>query len=257
VDSEINGNGNAYDFGARMYDARLGRWWSVDPEFKKYPSFSSFVSFINNPLIFIDPNGDTIRVYGSKDEQWLTVGFLQTLTNDKLTVKNGIVQIEKMGGANKDSNFTLGTELIRELVSHKKQLWIVQNEIGKNSAETSGVGDVSNVYNGVGFHAQVNIDLTRESKLLTENEITKKTQRTVTPREITLSHELIHALMIMNGTLAKEGEYESYEYKNQEGKLVTDQAEIEELYTVGIKGSRKFTENKIRKEHNLPKRVKY
>jgi RHS repeat-associated protein len=59
VDSEINGNGNAYDFGARMYDSRLGRWWSVDPQFATQADQSVYKSFLNNPILFADPNGET------------------------------------------------------------------------------------------------------------------------------------------------------------------------------------------------------
>ncbi len=29
MDNEKNGNGNTMDFGARIYDSRLGRWFSV------------------------------------------------------------------------------------------------------------------------------------------------------------------------------------------------------------------------------------
>jgi RHS repeat-associated protein len=57
VDSEINGNGNAYDFGARMYDSRLGRWWSVDPKLVDFTSWSSYNFGFCNPAHLIDPDG--------------------------------------------------------------------------------------------------------------------------------------------------------------------------------------------------------
>ncbi|GAB4450666.1 MAG: hypothetical protein OHK0036_09780 [Bacteroidia bacterium] len=64
-DNEIYGVGNAYDFGDRMYDARLGRWWSVDPEFKKYTYLSPYTSFGNNPVYFIDKKGRTLEPGGN------------------------------------------------------------------------------------------------------------------------------------------------------------------------------------------------
>ena len=36
-DNELYGEGNAYDFGARINDPRLGRWLSLDPLAAKYP----------------------------------------------------------------------------------------------------------------------------------------------------------------------------------------------------------------------------
>lgn len=45
--------------GSRMYDARLGRWIKVDPLFKKQPGWSTYKAFLNNPIIYQDPDGDT------------------------------------------------------------------------------------------------------------------------------------------------------------------------------------------------------
>ncbi len=60
-DDEINGEGNVYDFGARMYDARLGKWLSLDPLQAKYPGLSPYNFCANNPIIFVDDDGKDFR----------------------------------------------------------------------------------------------------------------------------------------------------------------------------------------------------
>lgn len=54
----MKGNGNSYDFGARMYDSRLGRWLTIDPLVKKYPGLTPYQFSFNCPTIFKDPNGE-------------------------------------------------------------------------------------------------------------------------------------------------------------------------------------------------------
>jgi RHS repeat-associated protein len=49
--------GTSYDFGARLYDSRVGRWWSLDPLAVKYPYASPYVFGLDNPIYFLDPNG--------------------------------------------------------------------------------------------------------------------------------------------------------------------------------------------------------
>ena len=48
---------NWYDYGARHYDAALGRWLVVDPLAEKYYSTSAYGYCLNNPVLLVDPNG--------------------------------------------------------------------------------------------------------------------------------------------------------------------------------------------------------
>ncbi|MCR9174355.1 MAG: hypothetical protein NXI10_17800 [bacterium] len=61
-DDELKGNGNSYDFGARLHDPRVGRWLSIDPLAAKYPSMSPYNFVGNTPTIAIDPNGKEIII---------------------------------------------------------------------------------------------------------------------------------------------------------------------------------------------------
>jgi RHS repeat-associated protein len=59
-DNEIYGEGNAYDFGSRVYDPRIGRWLSTDPLWQKYTSLSPYNFVANSPIQAFDPDGKLI-----------------------------------------------------------------------------------------------------------------------------------------------------------------------------------------------------
>jgi len=66
-DNEMYGEGNAYDFGDRIQDPRIGRWLSIDPLQEKYPSLSPYVYVANNPIFFIDIDGREIKPHIHED----------------------------------------------------------------------------------------------------------------------------------------------------------------------------------------------
>ncbi|WP_435578739.1 RHS repeat domain-containing protein [Gilvibacter sp.] len=57
-DDELKGVGNSYDYGARMYDPRIGRWFSMDRYDEYFPQVSPYSYSLNSPLMFTDKNGD-------------------------------------------------------------------------------------------------------------------------------------------------------------------------------------------------------
>ena len=56
-DDEVKGNGNSLDFGDRIYDPRLGRFFSQDPDKSSYSKLSPYQGLNDNPINFIDPTG--------------------------------------------------------------------------------------------------------------------------------------------------------------------------------------------------------
>ena len=57
-DDEIKGDGNSVDFGARVYDGRLGRFLSLDPKINEYPSWSPYIYAMDNPIRIVDIDGE-------------------------------------------------------------------------------------------------------------------------------------------------------------------------------------------------------
>jgi RHS repeat-associated protein len=70
---EVSGAKNSYDFGARLYDPRIGRWLSIDPLASKYPSLSPYNFVNNNPIIYVDIDGKDFVITIDQNNKTITI----------------------------------------------------------------------------------------------------------------------------------------------------------------------------------------
>ena len=94
-DDEVSGGGNTMTATFWEYDARLGRRWNLDP--KPDISISSYSCFRNNPILFNDVDGDTVKFGGFIDRVRATIG--------KIFSKDFREKFKKWDASNE--NFTL------------------------------------------------------------------------------------------------------------------------------------------------------
>ena len=112
-DDEIKGQGNSYDFGARIQDPRLGRWLSIDLKFAKFPNLSPF-SFVNNmPIIAIDPEGKDIyfvtRNSSSQEKPEIQKQNFTTIINTLNSTEEGAKMVQEyINNPKKDLYITIG-----------------------------------------------------------------------------------------------------------------------------------------------------
>gem|GEM_PF-6391891 len=123
---EVYGDASTYDFGARIYDPRIGRWLAMDPLANQFPWQSPYVGFDNSPIGLNDPTGTESENPNENDppeKKSINVAFFPKTLKDH----NGAIPT-MYENASKDG----GKELIVKQVGNLKDM---ANELKKLSAQ--------------------------------------------------------------------------------------------------------------------------
>tara|TARA_R110002111_G_scaffold174109_2_gene239621 strand:+ start:2315 stop:3271 length:957 start_codon:yes stop_codon:yes gene_type:complete len=142
-DDEISGSGNSYDFGSRLLDPRLGKWFTIDPQAEKYPYASPYSSFGNNPLIFIDPEGETLKVVASDPALYLKYqSVLKTSFNNKVESKiseDGTVTFHQVPNTKLTELEQNGLNALLEVTSSPTEVTMTLYDNNSQESEAKGI----------------------------------------------------------------------------------------------------------------------
>jgi len=85
-DNEVKGEGNSLDFGDRsIYDPRIGRFISVDPNYRSLPDFSPYQYARNSPIMLMENGQDGIIpkwLWRSGVLDPMAAGFVDAIADD-------------------------------------------------------------------------------------------------------------------------------------------------------------------------------
>jgi RHS repeat-associated protein len=121
-----------YDyFGARYYDARVGRWGSIDPLAVKYPSVGSYSYALGNPIRYIDPDGRRVNDI-----------LVKQIYDQSSTSAESIVMVYPLGTFDGNSTEQLSAMSVDEIIGSfgSPELQLIGSSIPDDPKQADGTG---------------------------------------------------------------------------------------------------------------------
>lgn len=97
---------NWYDYGARNYDASLGRWMNIDPLAEDYFEKTPYMYAGNNPVMFVDYDGRDFGIYIDHENNTITIRSHYVVNSNDSNLMNDIASY--WNGISGDNVFSVG-----------------------------------------------------------------------------------------------------------------------------------------------------
>jgi len=141
-----------YDYGARYMSPDVGRFITMDPMAEKYYSTSPYAYCANNPVRYIDPDGNRIRIYKKNQKQVLN--YINKLAQGTFAVdKKGYLFLVKKSNT-KGYSKTYTESLVRAIDNMKKTIniyvdnYYIDENNNRQDISQKGEGTTKEYYNG-------------------------------------------------------------------------------------------------------------